>query len=252
MVSYFLSDIHLKSLDDKTSRLLLFFLRKEWAKAPGDIYLLGDIFDIWVSDHKVFIEKYRPLIDELKKVKAQGFKVVYFEGNHDLHLKKYWKEALGFDVYFDVGYFTIDDHVFRLEHGDLINQDDEAYLRLRRTLRTPAMITLGHWLPGRFWSFVGEKWSRTSRKGSYSYLAARKESIIKMVRDHAQKVVMEKPFDYIITGHMHVVDDFEFTSVSNSKRVRSVNLGTWLDGAKVLKYENNNLSWLNLEDLASS
>lgn len=249
MVSYFLSDIHLKSLDDESSRLLLLFFRRIWANAPGDIYLLGDIFDIWVSDHSVFIKKYQTLIDELQRVKKQGFKIVYFEGNHDLHLKKYWQQALGFQVYFDVGYFDIDGHIFRLEHGDLINQDDRAYLRLRRTLRTPWMLALGHWLPGRLWNFIGEKWSRTSRKESHAYLQAKKEVIVNMIRAHAQRSVLEKPFDYIITGHMHIVDDFEFVLSGNGKTIRSVNLGTWLDGAKILKYENHKLSWIEINDM---
>jgi UDP-2,3-diacylglucosamine hydrolase len=247
VASYFLSDIHLKSLDEKSSRLLLFFLRNVWSKAPGDIYLLGDIFDIWVSKHSFFIKKYKPLIDELNKVKAQGFKVVYFEGNHDLHLKRFWQEELGFEVYFDVGYFNIEGKVFRLEHGDLINLEDLAYQKLRRVLRSKTMLTLGKWIPGYFWHLLGEKWSHTSRRMSDVYQEDRKNSIVGMVRAHAQRVVAEKPFDYIITGHMHVVDDFSFSS--SGRPVRSINLGTWLDGAKVLKFSGGEFSWVTAREL---
>lgn len=244
MASYFLSDIHLKSLDDNSSRLLLYFLKNVWPKAPGDIYLLGDIFDIWVSNHSIFIKKYQLLIEELKKIKGQGFKIVYFEGNHDLHLKKFWKQELGFDVYYDIGYFSIDGKIFRLEHGDLINQKDLEYLRLRGFLRTPLMIGLGHWLPGRFWNMVGEKWSSTSRVTSFTYQQQKKDDVIKMIREHAQNEAVKKPFDYIVTGHMHVIDDFEFESVG--KKIRSINLGTWLDGAKILKFENGIFSWVDI------
>ncbi len=247
MASYFLSDIHLKSLDDESSRLLLLFLRNIWPKAPGDIYLLGDIFDIWVSNHSLFIKKYAPLIDELKKVKLQGFKVVYFEGNHDLHLKKFWKQELGFEVYYDVGFFSIEGQIFRLEHGDLINQKDLDYLKLRRFLRTPTMIALGHWLPGRFWNMVGEKWSSTSRKATLAYQQQRNAEVVNMIREHAKSEVLKRPFDCIVSGHMHVVDDFDFEA--NGKKIRSFNLGTWLDGAKILKYENQNFTWLKSDDI---
>lgn len=247
MASYFLSDIHLKSLDDESSRLLLLFLQNIWPKAPGDIYLLGDIFDIWVSNHSVFIKKYALLIDELKKVKRQGFKVVYFEGNHDLHLKKFWKQELGFDVYYDVGYFSLEGKTFRLEHGDLINQKDIEYLKLRRFLRTPTMIALGHWLPGQFWNVVGEKWSSTSRKTTLAYQQQKNAEVVSMIREHAKSEVLKRPFDCIVSGHMHVIDDFEFEA--NGKKVRSFNLGTWLDGAKILKFENGKFTWLESGDI---
>lgn len=243
MASYFLSDIHLKSLDEKSSRLLLFFLRNIWPKDPGDIYLLGDIFDIWVSNHAIFVKKYAPLIEELKRIKKQGYKIVYFEGNHDLHLKKFWKQELGFDVYYDVGFFDIEGKIFRLEHGDLINQNDLGYLKLRRFLRTPKIIFIGHYLPGRFWNWFGENWSRTSRKASYQYQESRNEDVIKMIRDHAEAMVKEKSFDYIVTGHMHIVDDY--SANVNGKIIRSINLGTWLNGAKILKFAEGQFTWVD-------
>ncbi|MBL7543509.1 MAG: UDP-2,3-diacylglucosamine diphosphatase [Bdellovibrionaceae bacterium] len=244
MVSYFLSDIHLKSLDEKSSRLLLLFLEETWAQEPGDIYLLGDIFDIWVSNHSFFKKKYKPLIDQFRTVKDKGFRVVYFEGNHDLHLKRFWKDELGFEVYFDVEYFSIDALVFRLEHGDLINLEDQAYQRLRRVLRTDWMLMLGYWLPGRFWNWFGEKWSHTSRRMSDVYQEDRKNAILNMIRNHAQKAVDEKYFDVIVTGHMHIKDDFTFQS-KNGKSVRSINLGSWLDVPKILKYKDGTFTWID-------
>lgn len=254
MASYFLSDVHLKSsiagLDDKLSGPLLFFFQNIWPKAPGDIYLLGDIFDIWVSDHHVFQKKYQKVIAELKKIKSLGYKIIYFEGNHDLHLKRFWQKELGFDVHFDVGYFEIEKHIFRLEHGDLINLEDHEYLRLRRVLRSPTMLFLGHWLPGILWNKIGEKWSQKSRKTSHVYLESKKSEIVSMVRRHALRSYNEKPFDVIITGHMHITDDFEFTV--NSKKIRSINLGTWLDGAKVLRFEDGQFSWIDYESLKTN
>lgn len=247
MPSYFISDIHIKSLDENSSRLLLFFLKEVWPKSPGDVYLLGDIFDIWVSDHSIFINRYQPIIDELKKIKLLGHKIVYFEGNHDLHLKKYWQQVLGFEVFFDVGYFEIEGKVFRLEHGDLINLQDETYQKWRKFLRSPLMVTLGARLPGAFWNFLAEKYSHQSRKMSSVYREQRIAEIISMIRVHAPRAYQEKKFDYIISGHMHVVDDFE-TALDNVNKIRSINLGTWLDGAKILKYENNRFTWLTSPD----
>lgn len=239
MVSYFISDIHLTSLEENSSRLLLLFLRDTWENNPGDLYLLGDIFDVWVADHSIFIKRYKALVDEFKKIKSKGYKVVYFEGNHDLHLKKFWQDEVGFEVYGDVGYFNIQGRVFRLEHGDLINLEDHAYQRLRRTLRSGPITFLAHHLPGEFWNWFGTKWSKTSRKNSSSYSQERQAEMKELIRSHAERAYNEKPFDYIITGHIHIVDD-----VVLSSKARSINLGTWLNGSKILKFENNEVHWI--------
>ena len=250
MTSYFLSDIHLKSLtkslEDESSRLLLFFFQNIWPQVPGDIFLLGDIFDVWVADHSVFKEQHRELIEELKKIKRLGFDVVYFEGNHDLHLKQFWQDYLGFTVCHDVGYFEIDGRVFRLEHGDLINKADLAYLNLRRRLRSPLMSFLAHWLPGRLWKKLGEIWSQKSRRNSRTYLENKNADLVALIRNHAGSAFQEKPFDYIITGHMHIKDDVQIDVVQNGreKKIRSINLGTWLDGPKILKFRKGEFTWL--------
>jgi len=57
-----------------------------------------------------------------------------------------------------------------------------------------------------------------------------------MIRAHAHRVYNEASFDLIISGHMHVKDDFEFQI--NNNKVRSINLGSWFEEPQVLKIEN--------------
>ncbi len=52
-------------------------------------------------------------------------------------------------------------------------------------------------------------------------------------------------FDLIITGHMHVRDDYNFEIYS--KPIRSINLGSWFDEAKGLKLENKKVEWISLD-----
>lgn len=250
-VSYFLSDIHIKGNQDLSYLKLNQFFITNWKSTPGDIYLLGDIFDLWVSNHQIFINTYKELIDHLSMVKQQGFKVVYFEGNHDLHLSKYWQETLGFEVQKEIEFYYIDGFLFRLEHGDLINQQDFAYLKLRRFLRNPYMTFLAHTLPGAFWDFLGKKWSQESRKTSQTFRAGKSAEIIKMIRNHAKQQVASKDFDVIISGHMHVRDMFEF-EVNNKKHL-SINLGSWFEEKNILQFtpksKNNlleNFNWIQL------
>lgn len=250
-ISYFLSDIHIKTNQDLSYKKLNDFLENQWPMSPGNIYLLGDIFDLWVSNHQIFINTYQQLINNLKKIKEKGYQIIYFEGNHDLHLEKYWQEELGFEVQKDIAYYQVDQFQIRVEHGDLINQNDEAYLKLRKFLRTPIMTFLAHNIPGKFWDLLGKKWSQQSRKASQNYRISNSDEIITMIRDHAKKEIQTKNFDAIISGHMHVKDFFEF--VHKNKLVVSINLGSWFEQMSILKLEpkekqsiKDSFSWINL------
>lgn len=243
--SYFLSDIHIKSSQDEKYKVLDKFLSSTFFLDPGDIYLVGDIFDLWVSDHSVFTKQYHSVIQSLKTIKSAGYQIYYFEGNHDLHLKKFWQDHLGFKVISDILYTEIGNKIFRIEHGDLINIQDKDYLKLRAFLRNPYMTFLAHHVSGYFWNFIGKKWSHQSRRQSASYLENKKNDVIAMIREYANKTHVTKKFDYIITGHMHVFDDFIFESENQSK-VRSINLGSWFEGYYILKYKDDNFSRIQL------
>lgn len=251
-VSYFLSDVHIKDNQDINYIKLNQFLEEVWLSDQGDIYLLGDIFDLWVSNHQIFIHSYKRLIHNLIQVKQKGFKVVYFEGNHDLHLNKFWHQELGFEVQSDIKTYSIEGLKFRLEHGDLINSKDQAYLRLRRFLRTPTMTFLAHTIPGLFWKMLGEKWSQESRKNSRQFRENKTTEIIKMIRSYAENQDRNQnqdriqnqnqglgydidQFDVLISGHMHVRDIYEFQK--NSETKISINLGSWLEEPSILKFE---------------
>ena len=244
MESYFLSDIHLKSVSERNGQILLRFLHSLKNKNPKDIqlFLLGDIFDLWVSNGNAFVKKYQEIVDVIGELTKSGVKVYFFEGNHDLHIHPYWKDILNVEVFVEAQYFDIDYLKIRLEHGDLINQDDIAYLRLRRTLRSQFVEDLGHLVPGGFWLWFGNQWSPISRKKSGEYRSRNEKKLVKMIRDHAKRAYMEKPFDLIITGHMHVRDDFQI-----SEKSRSINLGSWFEDVKILKIHQGKIEWIPLD-----
>ncbi len=244
--AYFISDIHLENMQERNGEILLRFLHSlaEQEKVP-DLYLLGDIFDFWLSGHKVFIEKFKPLFEPLKTLKKKGARLVYFEGNHDLHLHPFWQNELGFELYEDAQYHKIGNLNVRLEHGDQMNSKDEAYKKWRAFTRHPLIEPFGHYLPGFFWKKVGEKMSQASRKRSGTYRTRNEVQIKEMIREHAQKVFQQKIFDVIISGHMHVKVDEEF-KVSTGK-ARNINLGSWLDGRpQALCIEGSSISWIDL------
>lgn len=246
MKSWFISDLHLKNNEERNSQILLRFLF-QLNKNPqqNQLFLLGDIFDFWLSDGHAFGKCYRRIVDEIVKLKKNGGQVYYFEGNHDFHVDVFWTRKFDIPVIDDEGYFQIGDYIVRLEHGDFINPDDQKYLQYRASVRTPWAEFIGHLIPGWFWKWFGEMMSAKSRKKSKDYSVNNQAEIKNMIRRHAESIYKEKPFDLIITGHMHVEDDYQFNV--DGRNVRSINLGTWLNRPIALLIENEKISWVPLD-----
>lgn len=226
MKAYFISDLHIKS-EDKTKGLkLIEFLQK----LPSDtthLILLGDVFDLWIGSHQYFIKKFSKIIAEFQRLIERNVEIHYFEGNHDLHLTEFWGKKMGMFVHTDEYFFNLDGYVIRAEHGDLMNQEDKAYLFLRKALRTFPLNVIATRFPGRIVDMIGDRSSRISRFYNNRMTQEYKDKVRKMTRHYAQTKYNEEPFDLIITGHTHVEDDFTFEV--GKRTVRSVNLGTWLD-----------------------
>ena len=237
--AYFVSDIHLSDSSGPNALVFLNLLASlrskalaKAADAPTHLFLVGDIFDLWIGSHEYFAEKFAVVIEAIEAVAKAGVEVHFFEGNHDFHLHDYWPEnaAKGaadslIKVHSDEAYFDLAGQRVRVEHGDLINPDDHGYLFLRWFLRTPVMKFLALNLPSTVVKTIGERASRASRHHTSTSKELPEAKIKNLIHEHAIEVYREEPFDLIISGHVHVVDD-ALIPVSGIE-IRSVNLGSW-------------------------
>lgn len=226
MESWFLSDIHLKSLEERNGKILLRFFDQllSGERTATHLFFLGDIFDLWVADHSYFINKYSALIERIRALKEKGIEIYYFEGNHDFHLKKFWSEKLRVQVFSDILELEIEGIHLRLEHGDLINREDKAYLRLRKFLRSLPIKILLHHLPGFLVARIGDSLSQVSRQQGKKR-QDHHDKIIEMVRKYAEEISAKSQWNYLITGHVHVRDEFSLTNEGRFQK--SINLGSW-------------------------
>lgn len=236
---YFLSDIHLRDDEEENTLKLSGFLDTLNLDNCKKLFLLGDIFDLWVADHKVFKIKFKNLLESFKRLSKEGVEVHYFEGNHDLYLEKFWQKEMGFFTHKTAKYFELEGLKFRLEHGDEANPKDLSYLRYRRFLRTPFMNFLAYRIPGAWIDNLGLKASKKSRQSDHRYPWNVKE----VLRNHIQNLIDQgESFDVLITGHMHerIEEDF----MVGSKTIKNINLGWWGEEAKILKLEDGHFSWI--------
>ena len=235
MKAFFISDLHLKDSNEPSSKTLLGFLfhleKTLISEQPAThLFLVGDIFDLWIASHPYFVEKFRAIVDQLKKLKNLGLEIHYFEGNHDLYLKDFWQAQGGIQVHSKAKTFQLGSHQVRIEHGDLINPDDKGYLFLYRFLRTEPLPWLAKNLPGSLVKVIGEHASGASREYTSNAKRLHEEKIKELIRAHVLRIKDQK-FDLIVSGHVHVRDD-QMIEVEGRK-IRSINLGAWFDHPKI-------------------
>jgi UDP-2,3-diacylglucosamine hydrolase len=228
--AWFVSDLHLKDINERGSvELLRFFNSLESGARPAThLFLLGDIFDLWIGSSGVFIRKFLPLIESLVRLKKKGISIIYVEGNHDMFLGEYFRDQLGFETYVEAQILEVGPFNIRIEHGDMINHQDLAYQRLRSTLRHPIVERILKSIPAQALQEIGSTVSQISRRFSTEKRQRDQNRLRQMIRDYAVAEYKKKAFDIVISGHMHIRDDFEFEIEGQSSR--SVNLGSWFDG----------------------
>jgi UDP-2,3-diacylglucosamine hydrolase len=246
--AWFVSDLHILSADDSRYSRFKKFLEDRLQDGTTHLFLVGDIFDLWVGGHDFFSHRYSTVVDAIRRLVESKVEIHYFEGNHDLHLSDFWHKEIGVNVHREYQVFNFGSFRVRVEHGDQMNPEDTGYLILRKFLRTPPITWLAETLPGEVIQRIGNTMSRSSRKWTSSNFKARNENAIrKMIRAHAAKVYESQPFDLLISGHVHVQDDHQW-SPRVGERARSVGLGCWLvdKPSEVLCLEPSGVSWHNI------
>ncbi|PIU00104.1 MAG: hypothetical protein COT74_07060 [Bdellovibrionales bacterium CG10_big_fil_rev_8_21_14_0_10_45_34] len=263
----FLSDIHIRSVDDDNYKKLISYLRfclgsgskpektqrdetaapnrtalgfstdieLRDASVPTHLFFLGDIFDVWVGPSQYWRHKYSEFFTLLKELSLKGIKIFYFEGNHDFQLDNEFLGQSGAQVFKDSHFFAAGELNFYVSHGDLMNPSDEGYIRLRKLLRSQPVKWLIKNVPGSVIESIGKTWSNQSRRSSQLKIEARTESVREMMRHFAESFSRRHRIDWIITGHTHVR---ELYRTKNSETV-FVNLGTWLDAPNVFEITNS-------------
>jgi UDP-2,3-diacylglucosamine hydrolase len=239
LTAQFFSDLHIQREDDPRAVLFLEILKKLVGRS-SHLFLVGDVFDLWIADRPYFQRRYAKIVEALQILRDTGTEIHMFEGNHDIHFGEFWRDEFKVNVHQNSWHTQLGPWQVRIEHGDLMNPDDTSYRLLRWFLRTPPVRWFGHSVSGEFIAGFADPWSRHSRKASLAresaaqpvgtmdeQAKARADRIRAMMHAFATRTALERPTDLIITGHTHVQDDFLFRSAQRT--CRFINLGSWFD-----------------------
>jgi UDP-2,3-diacylglucosamine pyrophosphatase LpxH len=232
----FISDIHLGTKATQVKKLNEFLSKVE----TNELYLVGDIFDIWAWKKKIRWDKSHNkfLKDVLKFAKTKN---VYFTpGNHDEAIRKFI--PVMFDKIYVANYFDfiINDKKIRVLHGDqfdfVINKFpflawlgtwlydviiyfNIAFMKIRDILGLP------------YWSL--SKYLKQKAKSSFGVLEKYKE--------HLSKFCETKDLDYVIYGHLHM------PGIEEVKGKVLCNTGDWVENCSAIGIVNNTISLIILD-----
>lgn len=210
-----ISDVHVKFPHDDADRLLSQFLSHPEVTSADYIVLLGDIFDLMCGPHKAYIQKFGHLFDQMDQLLKSGKKVLYFEGNHDIHLQSLfrlkWPDG-EIAPSLNAAIIESDGKTYYLSHGDEHEVDNLAYQKYKKLITNkPLTFVANYVMPYWLLNFVGERASKASRKkGSKEY----NEDLIRERFRSGVKISTQGKYNFILGGHSHVKDVFAVNSDS--------------------------------------
>ena len=204
-----ISDVHVKLPHDDADRLLTRFLTHPLVESSHYVLLLGDIFDLMCGPHNEYLASFEHLFKLLDDLQKKGIKVYFFEGNHDVHLKKLFEKRWpkGEVVLSQVPVTkSIDGKSYYFSHGDEHEVQNHSYQRYKALiLSAPLRFVANYIMPYQVLNAIGERASKMSRKrGSKSYDETK-------IRDTFRAGVRETTGgapNFILGGHSHVQDNF--------------------------------------------
>lgn len=237
----FVSDVHLTKPHTKKYGVFLNLL-ETCLNDPNlkELFLVGDVFDLWLGHKPFFLKEHARLISLLESI-AKTKKVHIFEGNHDFHFKKSWWAQRGVTIHSESYEFSVNDKNWYVCHGDLLNKSDYGYRSLRWLFRSLFIQTLIKVLPGKVLYKIGASLSSTDSKATQVYnkehsLERFKKKWSLWLNDFFRKHPQVNVF---ICGHYHV----RLQEIIDGKE--TLNLGSWLGEGdyKYLHYDGEQFSF---------
>lgn len=145
MTTYFISDIHLHAESKAQAKLLLEFLQTR-GKTADAIYILGDLFAIWLGDD--LDEPYSvALVNALQELAAQKVPLYFMRGNRDFLVGKRFCQASGCKLLKDPCKIDLYGQTVLLTHGDQLCTLDMSYQKFRRIVQNPILKNIFLLLP---------------------------------------------------------------------------------------------------------
>ncbi|HIP27508.1 MAG TPA: UDP-2,3-diacylglucosamine diphosphatase, partial [Flavobacteriaceae bacterium] len=222
---YFASDQHF-GLPNHTKSLMREKKFIAWLdqvrKDAEAIFLLGDLFDLWMEYKTVVPKGFVRVLGKLAEISDSGIPIHFFVGNHDLWVRDYFQKELNFKVYTKPTEFTFNNKTFLIGHGDGLGPGDTGYKLMKKVFTNPLSRWLYRWLHPDFGVALAQRLSLKNKlisgEEDVKYLGDDKEWLVQ----YCKRKLETKHYDFFLFGHRHLPMDLQ---INKSKYI---NTGDWI------------------------
>lgn len=213
----FISDLHIKEQDDLASEKLTNFFSHEAVQNCDEIYLLGDIFEYMVGEHKQYTQKYYHFFEAIVESLNRGKKIIFIEGNHDFHFERtitnylirHTKNHHNFSYRCDSLILLAGNKRYFVCHGYEVDYYNKYFKKWHRIYTSRFMkFFVSYVLPFQFIQKLGELASKDSkRRGrkTFDYNKMKAKYLF-----GAKALITRENVDGIIGGHTHIKESHVF------------------------------------------
>lgn len=221
MLRVFIADLHLRAEAKQEQARFADFLER--FGAHSELYVLGDLFDLWLGDD-LDLPRYAPVIDALSIYAARGGVAHLMVGNHDFLLGDAFFAQTRARPLADP---TVLDHAGQrllLTHGDALCLADVDYQAFRARIRHPAFVA-------EFLAQPAAQRIATAREfqdGSRTATAGKTMAMMDVDAHAANAALTDTGASLLLHGHTHR------PGVHRLPAGRRLVLGPWFEGESAL------------------
>ena len=243
---YFASDNHLGAPTAEKSRTR----EKQFVawldsvkKDAAAIYLMGDLFDVWIEYRRVVPKGFVRVLGKLAELTDSGIPIYFFVGNHDMWMKGYFEEELGIPVYYEPQEITLNNKKLFIGHGDGLGPGDKGYKRMKKVFSNKLMQFMFRWIHPdlglRFAQYLSLRNRLISGDEDKKYDGPDGEWLV----HYCRKKLETRDLDYFVFGHRHLPLDIELP-----KNARYINLGDWIEYNTYAVFDGDKLTLTTWDD----
>jgi UDP-2,3-diacylglucosamine hydrolase len=225
----FVSDLHLDASAPAAVEQFVDFL-EAYAAHTEALYILGDLFEVWVGDDETDVHK-TTVCRALRKLTSSGVACFVLHGNRDFLLGRGFCDTTGCQLLPDPIVAEFDGERVLLTHGDALCTDDYSYQELRSVVRTAPWQRRFLALP----LADRELLANQARAGSRQHTSRTIPKIMDVNADAVATAYRVTGVRRIIHGHTHRPGIHD--TLIDGVRAQRIVLGAWYEQGSYLEYE---------------
>lgn len=238
----FVSDLHLSAERPQQVELFIQLLSKLGAQSR--LYILGDLFEIWLGDDDDTPPNPR-IISHLNQYSRNGGALFVMRGNRDFLYGDDFVSETNASLLDDYTVDTFGENKVLLTHGDLLCTKDVKYQAFRQFVRDEKNQTefLSHSLTQR--RLIAQQ----TQTGTKASMLEKDDFIMDVEQATVEKTMLEHKVSILIHGHTHrpADHDFELEGIRYTRMV----LGDWYDKDSIISWQDGQFHRTTAQDLVA-